>query len=672
MLDGYVTMLIIAGRYAAGEIVWQKHLEHPVNDAQRKYFEGRLWYLYNRALEHHGEVSLGKGESLFNALIAYGLKQIDAATDENERYEAVNRLTQTFDIADRNQIPGVKESLRKFAFEQIPEILKRQQSAYGTTAVDARRGREAIARSERRLAVHRRADGAMAATSASHQRKRVASRWQSRSAKRGGSRRCSRTNPRKGRNTRPWSRACSGWSIAELKQYLLTGESSNQSIFYNNSSPDYWNERADDFAQAANEVREEQKHSGGRMLFIAQYFRDGLGRRGRAIEVLLIANAAGLLDDAGQQQLGDNLQEERRYAESIPIFEPLVKWKPDNMDWRIRLMRAYHESHRPEQLIELVSQTDKYFHAERPMDRGEASRNSPTPVSIATSTSGRSAISTKRFRLGNVRTPAADSATRRSPVGMTRWRGRNPRSGIPKMPSMRHRPRSSAGAHVEVSDRRDQSLENRAKQRQRPRRLRQSPRRRSEEDGTRQPAVAQDDRPGLSRAESMYTQAIAQFDLARQLQPNDKETYQALIACYDALGQTSKATKQLLALVDFDRHDLKLYEQLADRMKSDEAEAERAATSIIEAGPSEAENHQALAELRQKQNRWDDAIDQWKEVAELRRLEPTGLLKLAEAEIHQKQWDSARQTLDKLSKTEWPSRFNIGNQIQQLRSMLSK
>lgn len=168
-----------------------------------------------------------------------------------------------------------------------------------------------------------------------------------------------------------------------------------------------------------------------------------------------------------------------------------------------------------------------------------------------------------------------------------------------------------------------------------------------------------------------YTKAIAQFDLARQLQPNDKETYQALIACYDALGQASNATKQLLALVDFDRHDFKLYEQLADRLKNDEGEAERAATSIIAAGPTEAENHQAMAELREKQNRWNEAIAEWKDVAELRRLEPTGLLKLAEAEIHEKQWNSASQTLDRLNKTEWPNRFNdVGNQIQHLRSML--
>jgi len=38
-------------------------------------------------------------------------------------------------------------------------------------------------------------------------------------------------------------------------------------------------------------------------------------------------------------------------------------------------------------------------------------------------------------------------------------------------------------------------------------------------------------------------------------------------------------------------------------------------------------------------------------------LEPTGLLKLAEAQLHLKQWDRAAQTIKKLRARSWPSRF---------------
>jgi tetratricopeptide (TPR) repeat protein len=170
-----------------------------------------------------------------------------------------------------------------------------------------------------------------------------------------------------------------------------------------------------------------------------------------------------------------------------------------------------------------------------------------------------------------------------------------------------------------------------------------------------------------------HAKAIKQLQIAVELQPLDKEVQQELMTAYDSLGQREEANRQLVKLIDVDRHNLALYQQLAERMKDDEAEAERAATSIIEADPGEAENHTALAELRQKQDRWDEALPHWEQVAQLRRLEPTGLLRLAEAQIHQKQWDAARQSIDKLHKTEWPARFSdVQNQTRRLQEQLPK
>ena len=119
--------------------------------------------------------------------------------------------------------------------------------------------------------------------------------------------------------------------------------------------------------------------------------------------------------------------------------------------------------------------------------------------------------------------------------------------------------------------------------------------------------------------------------------------------------------------------DRELFEQLADRLKDNEAETERAATSIIESAPNESENHTAFADLRQKQNRWGEAIPHWEQVAKLRRLERTGLLKLAAAQIHEQRWDDARKSIDELGKTQWPGRFgNVQNETDQLRRQLPK
>src|SRR4029077_2887780 len=95
------------------------------------------------------------------------------------------------------------------------------------------------------------------------------------------------------------------------------------------------------------------------------------------------------------------------------------------------------------------------------------------------------------------------------------------------------------------------------------------------------------------QAKGNFPTAVAQYELALALQPLHREVHQALILCYDGSRQPDKATRQLLALIDFDRHDLALFTQLAERLKGNEAEAERAATSIIEAAPNEAENHAA-------------------------------------------------------------------------------
>jgi tetratricopeptide (TPR) repeat protein len=102
-------------------------------------------------------------------------------------------------------------------------------------------------------------------------------------------------------------------------------------------------------------------------------------------------------------------------------------------------------------------------------------------------------------------------------------------------------------------------------------------------------------------------------------------------------------------------------------------QAERAYTAIVEALPTESESHKALAEIRQSQGRWDNAIVHWRQVARIRELEPTGLLKLAAAQIHQKQWDAADATTDKLRSRSWPSRFsNVESQTRDLENQIER
>ena len=64
-----------------------------------------------------------------------------------------------------------------------------------------------------------------------------------------------------------------------------------------------------------------------------------------------------------------------------------------------------------------------------------------------------------------------------------------------------------------------------------------------------------------------------------------------------------------------------------------------------------------MAEIRQAQDRWAEAAGHWAEVAKIRELEPTGLQRLAAAEIKLGKTKAAVATLEKLLAREWPSRF---------------
>src|SRR5262249_10996955 len=144
-----------------------------------------------------------------------------------------------------------------------------------------------------------------------------------------------------------------------------------------------------------------------------------------------------------------------------------------------------------------------------------------------------------------------------------------------------------------------------------------------------------------------HARAVPQLQLASELQPDDAELYAALLVCHDKLGDKEGAIGELLRAVELSRRDIKLFEQLGNRFGelNRPGEAERAYTSVVEMLPNESEGHALLAEVREKQKRWPEAIAHWERVAEIRALEPTGLVKLAAAQFASGDQDSAAKTL---------------------------
>ena len=661
ILGSFVSLYEGGGKHATGEAVVLKWLDTTKNDEQKKWLRDRLMALYNHALEHKGEVTLGKDAVLFGKIIDLGLMEIDTAPDEHVRYNIVTRMCATFDIAQRNKIGDYPGRLAKFVFESLPEILKRQQSQYRNTVQAPLHvtGQALSPKLALQYVVER----------IEQYPQRFEIQWDN--GWQGFGYEMARRREVAAKEMGELAPRVLALAIKELKRDLRMGEARNQYVYYKHHAH-FWAEKADDFAKAANEIYAERKTSGRRVRYIANYLRSGLERTARAIEILMIAYKDGILDASAQNELVVFLHHEGRHAESIPLLERLLNAWPDSMHYRTLLMTAYFRSQRPEQLATLVKQTDEFFHKEGRWVEANIAEFGKACLGTQLNEQAvgylNEAISLhQRDHGGRTLNDAGLSdfdqhlAEAQSRLGRTKEAVEAASAAIICW-GMTHSNRSYAMQKLNQVLSSANDLDDYVK------------------GLDTEAAKTEQDSPILRKELGKVYQtkgdlpnAATQFELSLALQPLDREVHQALIACYDGTQQPDKATRQLMALIDSHRHDLELFKQLAARMKDNEQDAERAVTSIIESAPNEAESHAALGELRQQQNRWDEAIPHWEQVAELRRLEPTGLLKLAAAQIQLQQWEPARATINRLRKTEWPARFNnVTQDATQLEARLPK
>ena len=640
-----------AGHFARGEKILLAQLAHPSHAQQRLWLVLRIDELYHRALEKDGAVSLGKGLTLYQALNARAQKDL-AELDPLKRYQLADLLCRVYRTAQEKKLSGVAADLKAFAFEIAPPLVKGltnyHPSIVGTVAQtvhDLIGPREGIAfllheiDSEPRWLRYNNQDAW-----SRHGNTLAQWRWEAKDLGDVEGRLLMRV-------------------LAELRRDLEAREPRSRTI-YHHGHERFWKEKTADFAKTAESVLAERSKSGPAVQYIADYFYWGLGKTDRAIEVMFVARNQKLLDEAGEAALVNFLQRENRYGESIPVLLPLVERRPTNLDYRVFLMRAYFRTGRQAELLALLKETDTFFHEK---DRwGENPLNRLAHSTLQNELYSQSAAYFKEL------IPLHERTQPNRGIGngtlSTYYAGlANSFAGLKKTPEAVE---AAGGAIVAWGNQRD----NRAKAIDT---LKQVLLRAPDLDAfvvhfdqqKQDSAIVRKALGQAYREKKEHTKAIKQLQQAAQLQPHDAEVYQLLVASYDDVGDKAAAIKQLLQAAQQARRDFKLYEDLGNRyvVASQMTEAERAYTSIVEVQPSESESHTLLAEVREKQNRWADAIHHWEQVARLRALEPTGLLKLAAAQIHEKRWDAARKTLRKLDTRTWPVRF--GNVHEQVRTL---
>src|SRR5262249_29490245 len=133
--------------------------------------------------------------------------------------------------------------------------------------------------------------------------------------------------------------------LAELRADLRTQRQRNRAM-YQAHYQYYWSAKEPDFARVAEEVYAERKKSEPAVLYVANYLYSGCNRPGRAIDVLYAALEQKMLGEDGQVQLVNYLHGQNRYNESIALLVPWVEKRPDNLNYRVLLLRAYHHSNR--------------------------------------------------------------------------------------------------------------------------------------------------------------------------------------------------------------------------------------------------------------------------------------------------------------------------------------
>ncbi len=669
--------------YTRAEHFLLAEFARPADSAQAKWYRTRLDSLYLHALRRGGTVSLGRDQQLYEQLERDFRARLDT-TDAQVRYELTRRLFTLYDVARTRKLTHYAEHLRSFVSHEFPTLLAahRHASQYQDLIRDAANSLWHLAsRHEALRFLIERLEG---------EPDWVKLQWQQRQdcwSRHGDSLASYRYEMRRQvaeLEPRILAVACTG-----LRRELGTQQQRACAI-YRSGHTYFWKEQADAFAAVAEQVLEENIKSSPAVLFIADYLWSGLRRRERAAAVLLQAWKRGILDEQGQLrvitylhglgriadadpllavalewtnanlqwQLVNHLQSWNEFARSIQLLTGLVERYPDPLHYRTALMTAYFRTEQPEKLLAVLDAADRHFHLDGRWQehtmRDLAQACLSTQLYKRAAPYFREVIELHRrtqpnHGIGNGTLSAYYTGLARAygALGETS-EAVDAAAGAIMAWGRAHSNRQSALNTLDQVLLQAPDLD--AYVRQLDMEVAKS--------GLENPVV----RKALGRAYVQKRQpdkAVAQLQLALAAQPHDDQTHAALISAYDHLQNADAAIRQTRARARLSRRNLGLYRNLAERLTKAERdrEAERARTTIVEMQPTEAESHTMLAEMRQQQDRWADAILHWSNVARIRALEPTGLLHLAEAQLHEQRWTDARETLARLTARSWPSRF---------------
>ena len=115
--------------YAGAERLWLGWRSAAANDQLRVSVTQQLDQTYVSALQHDGEVTLGKGETLYAALLGR-LNERLRNPESNERHQTLNALQNLFNVAESKKFARLKADVLVLATETFPRLVKPWDSSY--------------------------------------------------------------------------------------------------------------------------------------------------------------------------------------------------------------------------------------------------------------------------------------------------------------------------------------------------------------------------------------------------------------------------------------------------------------------------------------------------------------------------------------------------------------
>ncbi len=271
----YVVYLQQRGLHGQGERTLLEQLKRPVNTQQAIWLEEKLAELYEDALAHDSEVSLGAGVALYKALVEKLQGEL-RHDDKNHRKVSIERLMSVYRTAHDKQIETAPRDLVAFGRDQLPPVLKQQINAYQSIVGSVADNIKVLAGPREGLAFL-------------IQTLNNEPRWFAYVRQDGWSEHASRLNAWRMEvgELGDLEQPLLGIVTRELRRELEARQERNRYMYWQYHNGYFWEAQRDAFLRTAETVYAQYKGSPPTVKYVAEYVAVGLENYSRGIEMLL-------------------------------------------------------------------------------------------------------------------------------------------------------------------------------------------------------------------------------------------------------------------------------------------------------------------------------------------------------------------------------------------------